>query len=237
MAHIEPLVRGQKVRMTRMFDGQAFQVFFDTLGEPWFLAREVTAFLGYTGKQSQNKAVRQYVQDSYKTTVGKLFETDSFIVATRPVGLQCSQVLINEEGIMALVIRCSLCDTLKFIKWFYSTVIPSLGKTQCCSCIDVIQSTKCANKPEFGVVYFVFDPNAKRFKIGSTHNLQSRISNLRTANPDIVLMRSITSKEYEDLEKQAHKYFENYHYKGEWFNITTSQVNNYIDIELHNLNV
>lgn len=119
---------GRSNAMTRMFDGQTFQVFIDDEGNPWFVAREVASFLGYKEGQSQIKAIKKYVRDSYKTTVRKLFEGVSS-TAIRPKGMQPGQVLINEAGIMALVLQSSLPRAREFHDWVCSEVLPSIGRT------------------------------------------------------------------------------------------------------------
>lgn len=84
-------------------------------GEPWFVARDVAAALGYKNPQ---KAIRDHVDDEDKG-VNEAFT---------PGGLQRLPV-INESGLYSLVLSSKLPTARKFKRWITREVIPAVRKT------------------------------------------------------------------------------------------------------------
>ena len=76
-------------------------------------------------------------------------------------------------------------------------------------------------------VYLISDSN--NYKIGSTHNLEQRLTQLQTANPNkLIIIESIRSFNYKKLEKLLHYRFKSKRVNGEWFNLTENEVANFI---------
>lgn len=62
--------------------------------------------------------------------------------------------------------------------------------------------------------YFILDKYGL-LKIGKSKDFKSRISQIKTANPHIIFYWKTKG----DYEKQLHKYFNYYIFKGEWYDL------------------
>ena len=83
-------------------------------GEPWLVGKDVAVALGYSNPQ---KAIRDHVDDEDKTL------NDSFTVNGTPA------VLINESGMLSLVLSSKLESAKAFKHWVTKEVLPSIRKT------------------------------------------------------------------------------------------------------------
>ena len=69
-------------------------------------------------------------------------------------------------------------------------------------------------------VYFVKPYNKNLFKIGSTPKPKRRLSQLQTGCPDkLYLHACIEATQPKELEKSIHSQLNNYHKRGEWFEV------------------
>jgi len=70
-------------------------------------------------------------------------------------------------------------------------------------------------------VYFILDKKSAAVKIGKSNNIEERISDLQTGNPNLLTVEyfiECKSEEHSfELEKKLHKKFERLHITGEWF--------------------
>lgn len=82
-------------------------------GEPWFVAADVCAALGYA---NTSKAVGDHLDPDEKSN-------QSLGLAGKPF------VIINESGLYALVLRSRKPEARKFAKWVTGEVLPSIRKT------------------------------------------------------------------------------------------------------------
>ena len=73
-----------------------------------------------------------------------------------------------------------------------------------------------------GYLYFVRFGNI--VKIGSTLNIDNRMSQLIVGNPFVQLSRLLYLKGYELAERKFQDYFKRYNVLGEWYNISDSQI-------------
>lgn len=84
--------------------------------EPWFVAGDVCAALGYV---NTSKAIADHLDDDERSTI-----TNS---ESRNGGGKL--VTINESGLYALVLRSRKPEARKFAKWVTSEVLPAIRKT------------------------------------------------------------------------------------------------------------
>lgn len=103
-------------------------------GEPWLVGKDVAVALGYANPQ---KAIRDHVDDEDKTL------NDSFTVNGTPV------VLINESGMMSLVLSSKLDSARAFKRWITSEVLPSIRKHGMYATEETLD--KMISSPEFGI--------------------------------------------------------------------------------------
>ena len=70
-------------------------------------------------------------------------------------------------------------------------------------------------------VYFILDEKSKAIKIGKSINIDERLSDLQTGNPNLLTVKHTIKcvSEYDSfsLETELHKKFEKYRLVGEWF--------------------
>ena len=84
-------------------------------GEPWFVAKDVAALLGY---KEPAKAVRDHIYD----------EDKGVSILDTPGGKQRITV-INESGVFCLILSSKLPNARQFKHWVTSEVLPALRKT------------------------------------------------------------------------------------------------------------
>lgn len=78
-----------------------------------------------------------------------------------------------------------------------------------------------------GSVYFI--ECGSMYKIGFTGNLPERLAALQIGNPfELTIRASFLSSAPAAAEAAAHKYFEAYHVRGEWYAITRADIDLYI---------
>lgn len=82
--------------------------------EPWWVAKDVSAVLGYI---NSSKAISDHCKGI----------TNSYPLKT-PGGVQQIRV-INEPDLYRLIVKSSLPDAVKFERWIFETIIPSIRKT------------------------------------------------------------------------------------------------------------
>ena len=95
------------------FDGSSVRVVMRD-GEPWFVAADVAAVLGY----SETYSMTRYLSDD-ETCSAKLADQ----VQTR------EYVVVNESGLYNAIFRSTLYGAQRFRKWVTSEVLPSIRKT------------------------------------------------------------------------------------------------------------
>ena len=84
-----------------------------------------------------------------------------------------------------------------------------------------IPKKQCNN----GLVYFIQEENNyNRFKIGYTTNLTERLVQLQTGNPELLVVYQTIDNVSIKVEHQIQHYFKNNHIRGEWYNVTTEQI-------------
>lgn len=84
-------------------------------GEPWFIANDVAASLGYANPKN---AVAKYVDSE-----------DKLQPQIESAGQKRNMVVINESGVYSLIFGSKLPNAKKFKKWVTSEVLPSIRKT------------------------------------------------------------------------------------------------------------
>lgn len=101
--------------LTRVFEGRNVRVFVDDAGEPWFVASDVCACLGYANPRD---AIAKHV------AWGDVAKRD----APSSSGVQSFNV-INQSGLYSLALGSKLPGAQKFKHWITSEVLPSIQKT------------------------------------------------------------------------------------------------------------
>lgn len=95
------------------FENNPVQVVSDEHGEPWFIAKEIAAVLGY----SDAEAMTRRLDDDEKQNLQ--------IVGFGPRGV----TIINESGLYASILGSSKLEAKPFKRWVTHEVLPSLRKT------------------------------------------------------------------------------------------------------------
>lgn len=117
------------------FDGNQVRTLTDEQGEPWFVAKDVCAVLGYA---NPSKAINDHVDDEDKLNN----ETLSSIG-------QRGGWLVNESGLYSLIITSKMPNAKAFKRWVTSEVLPSIRRHGAYATDDVID--KVLDDPDFGI--------------------------------------------------------------------------------------
>jgi len=117
------------------FEGSQVRVIMDEKGEPWFVANDIAAALGY---EDARRAVVQHVDDDDR--------------AERPVidsmGRNQRTNCTNESGMYSLIMGSRLEGAKRFKRWVTSEVLPSIRKTGSYSHVPAPPSPQYALKSE-----------------------------------------------------------------------------------------
>lgn len=117
------------------FDGNQVRALTDEHGEPWFVAKDVCAVLGYA---NPSKAINDHVDDEDKLNN----ETLSSIG-------QRGGWLVNESGLYSLIITSKMPNAKAFKRWVTSEVLPSIRRHGAYATDKVID--KVLDDPDFGI--------------------------------------------------------------------------------------
>lgn len=86
-------------------------------GEPWFVAKDVAALLGY---KNTKDAVSRHVDPEDSILNG--------VVIPDPIGRDQTYRIINESGLYSLILSSKMPDAKKFKHWVTSEVLPTIRK-------------------------------------------------------------------------------------------------------------
>lgn len=162
--------------------------------------------------------------------------------------------LISDDGLPSLFFPFSsdICDfskkdwddIRKFISKNYSKLLSFAIKQHE---ISVLQDrkqrkkecdemrTKEKEKTSPGYVYLILSDTG-HFKIGKARNIDNRILQLETGLPVTVqLVGSFQSNYYSKAEKHIHNYFSEKHIKGEWFDLSKQDIEEFCAIQDYEL--
>lgn len=92
-----------------------------------FKAYDAATFLGY---KRQRGAVQKHVRGEWKITWGELIaDASKRSVALPEANWSQNTIFITEAGLYALIFRSKMPDAIKFQKWVFEDVLPSLRRT------------------------------------------------------------------------------------------------------------
>jgi len=95
------------------FDGHATRTIMVD-GEPWFIASDVAAILGYSETAAATRT---------------LDEDDKGLQTVQTLGGPQSMTAVNESGLYALILGSRLESAKRFKRWITKEVLPSIRKT------------------------------------------------------------------------------------------------------------
>jgi prophage antirepressor-like protein len=101
------------------FDSAAVRVINDENGEPWFVASDIAAILGYRDAPNM---VRMLDSDEAATHIVSSRSEDG-VVQDREV------TIISESGLYAAILKSRRPEAKRFRKWVTAEVLPSIRKT------------------------------------------------------------------------------------------------------------
>lgn len=108
------------------FDCYIISVVRDGKEEFFFTASDAARCLGY---KRPNDAIAKNVRDEWKVTWFDLRDTENLSTLGVPSNWQSHTVFISEAGLYSLIIRSNKKEAIKFQKWMFEQVIPSIRQT------------------------------------------------------------------------------------------------------------
>jgi len=80
-------------------------------------------------------------------------------------------------------------------------------------------------------VYLLKQPSTGLYKIGKTKNIENRIKQFKTGNPDnLFIIKYFESKQfYSKIEAALHNLYKIQRVENEWFDLTENEVNDFLD--------
>jgi len=96
------------------FNGLSVRIHVDDHGEPWFVAKDVAAILGYRMASDMARRLDEDEKGTHKTRT--------------PSGTQ-EMTVINESGLYAAILRSSQPKAKEFRRWVTGEVLPTIRKT------------------------------------------------------------------------------------------------------------
>lgn len=98
----------------KSFENYQIRIITDEQGEPWFVASDVAAVLGYAQTNNMNKLIDEDDKNKRVLQIG---------------GNYVNQSLINESGLYQAIFGSTKLEAKRFKRWVTSEVLPSIRKT------------------------------------------------------------------------------------------------------------
>ncbi|MBP4033556.1 BRO family protein [Aeromonas sp. PrichA-15] len=98
----------------KSFENYQIRIITDEQGEPWFVASDVAAVLGYAQTNNMNKLIDEDDKNKRVLQIG---------------GNYVNQSLINESGLYHAIFGSTKLEAKRFKRWVTSEVLPSIRKT------------------------------------------------------------------------------------------------------------
>lgn len=98
----------------KIFENFPIRIITDEQGEPWFVASDVAAVLGYAQTNNMNKLIDEDDKNKRVLQIG---------------GNYVNQSLINESGLYQAIFGSTKLEAKRFKRWVTSEVLPSIRKT------------------------------------------------------------------------------------------------------------
>ena len=93
------------------------------------------------------------------------------------------------------------------------------------------QNLSRAEVSKAGFVYLIKAETTSFYKIGKSKDVHKRLESLQTANNmQLTIVYRIFSTNYRTLERQLHKYYEEYWIRGEWFDFPSEIVSQFLSV-------
>ncbi|MNC02877.1 hypothetical protein D3C77_147320 [compost metagenome] len=99
--------------ISKAFEGHNIRIITDQQGEPWFVAADIAAVLGYAQTNNMNKLIDESDKDKRVLQIG---------------GNYANQSLINESGLYQAVFSSTKPEAKLFKRWVTFEVLPSIRK-------------------------------------------------------------------------------------------------------------
>ncbi|MGU5575480.1 BRO-N domain-containing protein [Aeromonas caviae] len=97
----------------KSFENYQIRIITDEQGEPWFVASDVAAVLGYAQTNNMNKLIDEDDKNKRVLQIG---------------GNYVNQSLINESGLYQAIFGSTKLEAKRFKRWVTSEVLPSIRK-------------------------------------------------------------------------------------------------------------
>ena len=118
---------GQLVQKTLTLNDTSFDCWVIKIGNIfWFKAHDITVFLGY---KNPNDAVCRLVPSEARKSWDELRRPSGIPMALIPPNWQPHTILISEGGLYRLICRSTKGAAVKFGKWVFNEVLPTLRET------------------------------------------------------------------------------------------------------------
>lgn len=185
--------------------------------KPWWVARDVCNVLSI---QNITQAMHQLNKDEKLTHKGYYANQNR------------NMWLIDEAGLYTLILRSNKPRAIQFKKWITHDILPTIRKTGVFAINNIFELLKNMDFDDIPTqdryVYVAQEEYSKRFKIGISKNPDKRVKALNIGNPEkLIIVTMFKAEEAGHLsETKMHKYFSEYHLRGEWFDKNIS-IQNY----------
>lgn len=185
--------------------------------EPWFIANEVAALLGYV---ETAKAIRTHVDEEDQKMVShsecvKLFGDDSFGVPEMDTRDYSSNInsngmkFINESGLYSLIMSSKKPEAKAFKRWVTSEVLPSIRKTGQYN-IQKQDPSYMIEDPIERAKVWIREQEEKRALGAEKKALEEKNKELQSTNDELVTEVEILLNSYVNTKQVYEMYLQNY---------------------------
>jgi len=113
------------------FNNNNLNVYILENNEIWFKGKDVAEILEY---KDTAQAIKKHVDKEYKQPLIKI--TGRRIDGAYKLNEQDHELVINEQGLYSLIFKSKKEEAIKFRKWVFEEVLPSIRKTGSFSIIE-----------------------------------------------------------------------------------------------------
>lgn len=216
---------------TVVYKGNIDGIVFSKNGVPITTSRCIAE---YTGKEHKNvtRDIRKEIEDLHRSNLSSEIIkqiTGDFREVTyiSENGQTYIEYELGEMATMQIMLKYASEYRARFIVAFQEMkkALENIFKAR------VIESVLPQDSRSRQYIYIIKNPDNDRIKIGVSNNVEKRIATLETGagtKLDLIYKSLVCSNAF-NIERDVHKYFEEYRIFGEWFSVNENEVINFLE--------
>jgi hypothetical protein len=211
---------------------------YGTKKNPLFVTSDVLRYIQDTKYPAQSKKCKYFIEGKEKlseTVVypqkhknGKDYTTEQKVCLLTSHGLIRCLTFCNKPTVAATCFRqlvYAIFDHVNESRQMEAVI--STAKESIETKEVQVEIEQISNKE--GVVYFIKQENLPYTKVGwTTLPIEKHLQNLQVGNPNKLIVYNYFYCDSIETESKIHEEYQDFHHRGEWFNLNKTQIKNII---------